>query len=321
MGCGTADCTFRRAQEASMLRMQEEMNIEYVCDPAVDFVRGMIPHHQGAVDMCVAVDGVQSWMEVGVVHFCNHVALDQNWEVRGMRQWLQERNLNEKKACNGDCNLGCETAQAFEAANNKMHKAMMINYTCRVEEDFIQAMLPHHQGAVDMCAVLLTSTSDSYLLSLCTNITRLQTAEMSWMQEWLNFKALPVGASCSTAIAQTYCADLMPITDVCHDMGGDGLCDCTTLTDSCSKTATAGSRRFAVSTVCRQSCGLCDVESAADIVVELLRLEPVTEASTTSNISWPDFRISTSQRPKIAVASGAEAFLLGWFHLVMLIFC
>ena len=29
-------------------------------------------------------------------------------------------------------------------------------------QDFIQAMLPHHQGAVDMCAVVLTSSTDSW---------------------------------------------------------------------------------------------------------------------------------------------------------------
>lgn len=320
MGCGTAACAFRHAQEVSMWRMQQAMAIEFVCDPAIDFVRGMIPHHQGAVDMCAALDGVQTWSEVGVVHFCNHVALDQNWEVRGMRQWLQDRNLDEQKACSGDCNSeGCDTARAFQAANEKMHKAMTINYTCRVEEDFIQAMLPHHQGAVDMCAVVLTSSTDSYLLSLCTNITRLQTAEMSWMKDWLDYKGLPVGASCRSSIAQSYCADLMPITDVCHDMGGDGLCDCTTLTDSCSQTATAGSRRFAVSMVCRRSCGLCQVEkTAADIVIELLRLEQVTEASTTSKISWSDLRLeSTTSRPKIAIASGVSTSLLGWLHLML----
>ena len=35
------------------------------------------------------------------------------------------RKMPGAKACNGDCNLGCETAQAFEAANNKMHKARL----------------------------------------------------------------------------------------------------------------------------------------------------------------------------------------------------
>lgn len=143
---------------------------------------------------------------------------------------------------------------------------------------------------------------------------------MSWMKDWLDYKGLPVGASCSSTIAQTYCADLMPITDVCHDMGGDGLCDCTTLTDSCSRTATAGSRRFAVSMVCRRSCGLCQVEkTAADIVIELLRLEPVTEAPTTTQISWPDLGFESTSRPKIAIASGVSTSL-GRLHLMLFLF-
>ena len=35
------------------------------------------------------------------------------------------RKMPGSKACHGDCNVGCETAQAFEAANKKMHKARL----------------------------------------------------------------------------------------------------------------------------------------------------------------------------------------------------
>ena len=32
-------------------KMHRDMDIAYSGDPDVDFVRGMIPHHQGAIDM------------------------------------------------------------------------------------------------------------------------------------------------------------------------------------------------------------------------------------------------------------------------------
>ncbi|CAK9059106.1 unnamed protein product, partial [Durusdinium trenchii] len=332
MGCGHIDCPFRRGQMAAMARMQRAMDIEYSCDPGIDFVRGMIPHHQGAVEMCNVLDGAQLWSEVGMVHFCNHVYLAQTWEVQGMRRWLQEHHVPEEQACRSNgCNTSCQEARAYQAANEKMHEAMAINYTCKVEQDFVQAMMPHHQGAVDMCAILLTSTEDEYLLGLCRNITRLQRAELAWMQDWLTYKAVPIGASCSPSVvrADDYCADLMPITDVCHDLGGDRICDCSGLLDSCSTTISARGRRFAVSMVCQESCGLCEEQkSATDIVVDLLRLVPITQAPTSAPSTTESSAESTisTRRPSVAVASSAGtwvrfSWLSAWPWLALVLGC
>jgi uncharacterized protein (DUF305 family) len=37
--------------EAAMSKMHKAMEITYSGDPDIDFARGMIPHHQGAIDM------------------------------------------------------------------------------------------------------------------------------------------------------------------------------------------------------------------------------------------------------------------------------
>ena len=43
------------------MAMHHDMAIEFTCDPEVDFVRGMIPHHDGAIKMCQIVrNAVQS---------------------------------------------------------------------------------------------------------------------------------------------------------------------------------------------------------------------------------------------------------------------
>merc|ERR1711998_349475 len=75
------------------------MNIELTCDPALDFVRSMIPHHRGAVAMCEVLLTAQSYTDADLVHFCDHVRMEQNTEVASMLQWLEEKGEDEGKLC------------------------------------------------------------------------------------------------------------------------------------------------------------------------------------------------------------------------------
>lgn len=45
------DSPSTQAYMAAMTKMHDNMMIDYTGDADVDFVRGMIPHHQGAIDM------------------------------------------------------------------------------------------------------------------------------------------------------------------------------------------------------------------------------------------------------------------------------
>ncbi|BCX19477.1 MAG: hypothetical protein KatS3mg117_3159 [Geminicoccaceae bacterium] len=50
-----ADTPATAAFKAANERMHRDMAITYTGDPDVDFVKGMIPHHQGAIDMARVV--------------------------------------------------------------------------------------------------------------------------------------------------------------------------------------------------------------------------------------------------------------------------
>ena len=76
-------------------------------------------------------------------------------------------------------------SMAFMEANDRMHKAMAMEFTGNADVDFIRGMIPHHQGAVEMARVVLEHGSDPEVRKMAEGIIEAQEAEIKWMQDWL----------------------------------------------------------------------------------------------------------------------------------------
>lgn len=169
-----------RSYEKAFARMHQGMDIEYTGDVDTDFVRGMIPHHQGAVDM--AKVELKYGQDEHLRELAEWIVSIQNQEIAQMKQWLRRKGapLGEKAP-----GYDAGAVETYQAAMHQMHRDMNIDYTGNADVDFVRGMIPHHQGAVDMAKVVLAHGRDAEINQLADDVIRTQNGEIAMMQRWL----------------------------------------------------------------------------------------------------------------------------------------
>lgn len=163
--------------------MHEGMAIEFTGNPDIDFLRGMIPHHQGAVDM--AKVQLEHGNNGSLKGFTKNIIRAQEREIRWMKINLETLELeNEAFTPNHD------STKAFKHVNHDMHQDMNIKLSSQADADFVRGMIPHHQGAVDMAKVVLEYGKDANNKRLAYDIINEQESEITWMKRWLHLQRL-----------------------------------------------------------------------------------------------------------------------------------
>ncbi|CDX50419.1 conserved exported hypothetical protein [Mesorhizobium plurifarium] len=91
MGMG-AQSPATTGYEAAMKKMHKDMAIKYTGNADVDFVRGMIPHHQGAIDMAKVV--IANGKDPEIRKLAEGVVTAQEAEIKEMKDWLAKHPVN-----------------------------------------------------------------------------------------------------------------------------------------------------------------------------------------------------------------------------------
>ena len=85
---GHGDAPSTKAYMEANAAMHHGMAIEFTGDADVDFARGMIPHHQGAIDMAKVV--LEHGKDPELRKLAEEIIAAQESEIAFLREWLEK---------------------------------------------------------------------------------------------------------------------------------------------------------------------------------------------------------------------------------------
>ena len=148
----------------------------------VAFVEGMIPHHQGAIQM--AQIELKYGKDAAMRKLAQDIIDTQQTEIEFMQNWLT--TAQDKDAIDANS----EHAKAY-LSDMSIHDAMMTGVH---HEDadiaFAQGMIPHHQGAIQMAQIELKYGKDAAMRKLAQDIIDAQNPEIALMKQWLGSRGI-----------------------------------------------------------------------------------------------------------------------------------
>lgn len=168
-------------QDEIMMNMEEEMeSIPKTGNSSIDYLNGMIPHHESAISMAESYLSYKGDSEKLRKMAENMIAVQQK-EIDHMKE------LTAKYESEGHLNADKENAYLEEYDimldhNHQMDKSGVLS----LEHAFAEGMIYHHQMAIDMSRAILDYTDYDEIRSLAQNIIDVQEQEIEELREFLH---------------------------------------------------------------------------------------------------------------------------------------
>jgi uncharacterized protein (DUF305 family) len=147
------------------------------------FIDAMTPHHQGGVDMAKAA--LEKSQHPELKKLARQIIAAQNKEIAQMKQWRQAWYPQAgDKPLAYDAHKGHTMEMSPEQEKNMMMSMNLSQTDAPFDLNFINAMIPHHQGAVTMAQDALSKSQRPQIKKLAQNIITSQQAEIQQMKQW-----------------------------------------------------------------------------------------------------------------------------------------
>jgi uncharacterized protein (DUF305 family) len=138
------------------------------------FIDAMVPHHQGAIAMAeVALKNAE---HQEIIQLSRNIISSQQAEIEELKSIKQEEF--------GTSNVPMEMSQEQMRGMGMTMDPQQLANQKPFDEAFIDAMIPHHQSAIEMAQVALENSDNPKIKDLAQNIISAQQREIEQMREW-----------------------------------------------------------------------------------------------------------------------------------------
>ena len=138
------------------------------------FIDAMVPHHQGAIAMAeVALKNAE---HEEIVQLSRNIISSQQAEIEELKSIKQEEF--------GTSNVPMEMSQEQMRGMGMMMNPQQLANQKPFDEAFLDAMIPHHQSAIEMAQVALEKSDNPKIKELAENIISAQQREIEQLREW-----------------------------------------------------------------------------------------------------------------------------------------
>jgi uncharacterized protein (DUF305 family) len=138
------------------------------------FIDAMVPHHQGAIAMAeVALKNAQ---HEEIKDLSRNIVSTQRAEIEELKSIKKEEF--------GTSNVPMEMSQEQMRGMGMMMDPQELARSEPFDRAFIDAMIPHHQSAIEMAKVAYEKSENPRIKKLAENIVSAQQAEIEQMKGW-----------------------------------------------------------------------------------------------------------------------------------------